>query len=406
MGNKSNHARKRKRNKFNGYITKQVDITPAESTQCVRKRKILDSSFATSSEDVVDSNNYNVIINFGLLKKFISKFSSCPECHSSDIKFFDDSAFRMGYSHKLKFSCHNWPYNIETFTSEQCEKQLNVRGRKKFEINVRAVAAFREIGKGHEGMVNVSSCMNMFHLGEPAYHAVNDALQDAYEFTANVSMKQAATEANTTSNDMLADIPTCRVSLDGTWQKRGFSSLNGIVTAMSNSKCLDVHVMSKYCKQCVIWEGRKGNPNYDSEQWKLIHYESGDCEINHTKSSGAMEAAGAIEIFCRSIEKNGLIYNKYLGDGDTSSFTEVVNSQPYANHGDIIPEKLECVGHVQKRLGTRLRNKIKSYKGTKTPLSGRGKLTDKVINSMQNYYGIAIRDNKNELYAMKNKSIL
>ena len=133
MGNKSNHARKRKRNKFNGYITKQVDMTPAESMQCVRKRKILDSSFATtiSSEDVVDSNNYNVIINFGLLKKFISKFLSCPECHSSDTDFFDNSVFRMGYSHKLRFSCHNCPYNIETFTSEQCEKQLNVQGRKK-----------------------------------------------------------------------------------------------------------------------------------------------------------------------------------------------------------------------------------------------------------------------------------
>ena len=67
-----------------------------------------------------------------------------------------------------------------------------------------------------------------------------------------------------------------------------------------------------------------------------------------------------------------------------------------------ILEKLECVGHVQERLGTRLRNKIKEYKGTmKHHYLERGKLTDKVINYMQDYYGIAIEINKDELYAMK-----
>ena len=57
---------------------------------------------------------------------------------------------------------------------------------------------------------------------------------------------------------------------------------------MSNSKYLDVHVMLKYCKQCVIWEGSKENPNYDSDQWKSMHDESDECEMNHRKYSGAM----------------------------------------------------------------------------------------------------------------------
>ena len=73
---------------------------------------------------------------------------------------------------------------------------------------------------------------------------------------------------------------------------------------------------------------------------------------------------------------------------------------PYADY-DVTPVKLECVGHVQKRLGTRLRNKIKEYKGTATPLSGRGKLTESIINSLQNFYGKAIRENTNKLYLMK-----
>ena len=41
-----------------------------------------------------------------------------------------------------------------------------------------------------------------------------------------------------------------------------------------------------------------------------------------------MEAAGAIDIFNRSIDKNNLICHEYLGDGDTSSFKEVVDANP------------------------------------------------------------------------------
>ena len=77
-----------------------------------------------------------------------------------------------------------------------------------------------------------------------------------------------------------------------------------------------------------------------------------------------------------------------MGDGDTSSFKEVVESNPYSEFG-IAPEKIECVGHVQKRLETRLRNMVKEYKGTATPLPGKGKLTEKVINSLQNFSGIS-----------------
>ena len=39
-----------------------------------------------------------------------------------------------------------------------------------------------------------------------------------------------------------AGLVNCEVSVDGSWQKRGQSSLNGVVTAMSDGKCLDVHV--------------------------------------------------------------------------------------------------------------------------------------------------------------------
>ena len=58
-----------------------------------------------------------------------------------------------------------------------------------------------------------------------------------------------------------------------------------------------------------------------------------------------MEAAGAIEMFRRFTEKDNLIYHKYFGDGDTSSFKAVDDSKPYEKY-NITPTKLECVGHV------------------------------------------------------------
>lgn len=72
-----------------------------------------------------------------------------------------------------------------------------------------------------------------------------------------------------------------------------------------------------------------------------------------------MEAAGAVEIYAQSIEKHGLMYTTYIGDGDSKAFLAVKESKPY--NKDV--EKHECVGHVQKRMGTRLRNMKTSLKG-------------------------------------------
>ena len=113
-------------------------------------------------------------------------------------------------------------------------------------------------------------------------------------------------------------------------------------------KCVDVDVFSKHCTACKMREKKKGSPEYD--RWQAEHL----CNINHTRSSGAMESAGAIRIFKRSVQKNNLNYHEYLGDGDTSSFKAVVDAKPYETY-DICPVSLECVGHVQKRVGTRLR---------------------------------------------------
>lgn len=58
-------------------------------------------------------------------------------------------------------------------------------------------------------------------------------------------------------------------------------------------------------------------------------------------------------------------------------------------YGKDSAQKLECTGHVQKRVGCRVRKLKKTVCG----LGGKRKLTDALIDHLQNYYGIAIRAN-------------
>ena len=75
-----------------------------------------------------------------------------------------------------------------------------------------------------------------------------------------------------------------------------------------------------------------------------MSFHSEECLINHKGSAGAMESKGIVECFGSSLDK-------YLGDGDTKSYHDAVSSKAY---DDIPLMKLECIGHIQKRVGARL----------------------------------------------------
>ncbi|GFW22969.1 uncharacterized protein LOC101238613 [Trichonephila clavipes] len=105
-----------------------------------------------------------------------------------------------------------------------------------------------------------------------------------------------------------------------------------------------------------------------------------------------MEVVGAYRIFERSNVRN-VQYNEYYGDGDSKGYESVKNF-----YGINTVTKLECIGHVETRVGGRLRQLKKTTKG----LGGKNKLTDKLIDRIQNYYGIAIRSNVGILSVIRN----
>lgn len=60
-------------------------------------------------------------------------------------------------------------------------------------------------------------------------------------------------------------------------------------------------------------------------------------------------------IFSHSVTKNKLRYTNLYGDRDSKSHAAVIDTYP-----GIKVKKLQCVGHVQKRVGSRLMKLKKS----------------------------------------------
>ena len=134
------------------------------------------------------------------------------------------------------------------------------------------------------------------------------------------------------------DIVNTSVSGDGTWQRKGFSSFNGVFAAISieSGKALDVEPMSCYCKGCSLKKDLKvKNPTAYAE-WKNADI----CRYNCKGSAGGMEAEGAKRVFERSIKKHKLRYVEFLGDRDTKSYVNVKDTYP-----GIEIKKSECVEH-------------------------------------------------------------
>lgn len=173
-----------------------------------------------------------------------------------------------------------------------------------FDINFKCVYGLRSIGKGS---VARRTLFGMLDLPSPPlrFERYNPLFLKSLKKVATQSMLNAteekvelnASEDGNISRDII-------VGIDGTWQRRGFSSLNGVVSVSSfeTSTILDIEVLTKYCHTCKT-----------SRNNVAPHF----CDKNYECSSGAMEVKGAKNVFTRSEATSNVRYKYYLGDGDS-----------------------------------------------------------------------------------------
>ena len=173
--------------------------------------------------------------------------------------------------------------------------------------------------------------------------------------------------------------------------------------ASSTGEVVDVFVPSRSCSSCSkkSADRRCGSISAeDHDAWKSLH--KADCAANYSGSAPAMESAAAVRLWSRSIARHGLRYTEYIGDGDCKGHAKVVASAPHGPGVDVVP--LERVSRMQKHVGHRLRELVKKHSGNNLSdgrsISGRGHLTGDLINSLQTWFGLAIRKNIGDHRAM------
>ena len=254
-----------------------------------------------------------------------------------------------------------------------------------FEINMKALLAFRGIGSGLSAIREWCAIMNMpYHLSQDGYTSIHEKLNSASKSSfkdiqrksiAAVVSAYAETGVYPDANGVL-DVA---VSFDGAWQRRGHASHNGFASVIDllTGLPIDYEVLCNFCFKC------KANGNNEDRAWKEKH--SLSCPKNFDSSSNAMEVECALRLWNRSESEHKLRYTTMLCDGDSKASDTIQKSKVYGPCTNNIKE--DCVNHISKRMGTALRNLVAVSKAKKVSLSGKGKLTQEKITKIQNYYG-------------------
>lgn len=115
-----------------------------------------------------------------------------------------------------------------------------------YDLTLRLVFGMRVIGKGHVAAKSLCGIMNL--PPPPTVYSRHERILAGATQTLCQSSTTLAVEEAVKENDNLEKRDLC-VAVDGSWQKRGHVSLNGIVslTSVDTGKVLDIDVMSKYC---------------------------------------------------------------------------------------------------------------------------------------------------------------
>ena len=121
----------------------------------------------------------------------------------------------------------------------------------------------------------------------------------------------------------------------------------GVIIGKATGKLLFIGVRNKYCTACT-----QGVPQ-----------EKHQCFKNWNESSSQIESDIILEGFKRAEEDHGLRYTKFIGDGNSSVFSTLVQFVP--GWGRYI-EKQECANHCCKCYRSSLEKQVQEklhYKG-------------------------------------------
>jgi len=303
-----NRSRSRKRTFCGNQFTVESE-TEFVSTSA---KKLKDSNY---NEVMMDLTTNYVILHFFNIFSFISTFVKCANCNSN-VKFLKTNGAGVAFKLVAECSC----------STRTCDSNSTTNRFSK--INRRLMLAIRLLGGGLQSLKMLCTILDItYSFSNNIYYTFIENLHTASKALFENFQKKAVKE-EISENTAAGNEPTnLIVSGDGSWKKRGFSSLFGFATLIgkNTNKVLDVVVKSSFCQSCANWKKKQGTIEYNL--WKESHEEV-YC-ANHKGSAGKMEVDAMKEMFAHSKELLGVQYEFYIGDGDTKTFKALQDLNPY-----------------------------------------------------------------------------
>lgn len=281
-----------------------------------------------------------------------------------------------GLNSKIAFKCKNCNIIEYIYTCGSDNSEMS--------INYSAVLATISVGNGFTQLKKFMANLNIPPMTQYLYNNTHMILSKDIKNTAKKTMEDAAEDEKLKAVELnhidpISGCPMITVVADACWSKRSYrtnySALSGAATIIGNfsKKVLWIGVKNKYCAIC------KGSSNVPDHT----------CNINYVGPSTGMESALISEGFKSSEMLHGLIYDKLIGDGDSSVNKALQSNKPYKN---VQIEKIECRNHLLRNFRSKILNlsKEKSFdKDVKAVLKTK-------VKKMSNYVIAAIKFRKTE----------
>ncbi|XP_055950897.1 uncharacterized protein LOC129984987 [Argiope bruennichi] len=384
----------------NSVAIEEVCIDKNKKSFSASAKKLgLFPSTSSSTSNVTEKNSY-IMMNNDMWSSLLSNIK-CSECDMCSLDV--ESNGEYGFSTKIELKCKNCNKIFSSIFSSPREKDS-----KCFEANKKLVEAFLKIGKGHAALEIFSMAIGIHAMDKKTFskclHQLYDEKQTHKDDILEVSRKivrKKHQELSSAVEENLDDAIDITVSYDGTWQKRGHSSLYGIgiIVDILTGLIIDFEIISKYCPECTTAKRDLGEKSPEFSIWYKTH--KSDCSKNYMGSLNSMETKAAEILWKRSIKNCGMRYVSVVSDGDAKTYQHVSELNVYGEDVEITKE--ECVNHVAKRLGTGLRKKVKECQSKGITLGGRkvGSLKESTILKLTNYYRKAIKENVPDVQKMK-----
>ena len=116
----------------------------------------------SSEKHKINSCHY-LLLDSNILDSILKNVGVCPTCNFKELELCNNISRKKGeLANCLEIKCtaSGCDYFFSTYTSKRVRQDRVVRGQTPFDINARAVIAFREIGKGHTSMETLFGYMN------------------------------------------------------------------------------------------------------------------------------------------------------------------------------------------------------------------------------------------------------